>query len=412
MKTLRLQDLHGNGAAYELCLPDAMERWQVQSLLSFLQLPFTEAKGSGFMVEPPDRLRHETLRRVAIHNASVFQRPVEFVQDGMLVDALGEIDTSAEHTEILLERDETASRGNPRALSLKECNRRAFAGCPATVIGCIDALFGFADYPVWSRAGVRVESFASLVEDFSGTLNEASQLRVLYRLAEVVHAHPFENISKLVSGVPFCSGWEMWGRMEQGGGGICAEKTAALKFVCDVLDVPTYYVAGSAYTIPEDYEQQLRRYVMSDGMEEQPIWIQHLLLGFEVGGDEYLVDVTNGNLPLLFLTGVDLRRYVKAGYRGRMVYSCERMNLRRVSTWAGDALLTLCEFHVPDLHFQYVFKQELGLHISPQAYIGAFFDYGGIRTGPLSGALHGEGGRASIAPASFYSRRKPDESTG
>jgi hypothetical protein len=32
---------------------------------------------------------------------------------------------------------------------------------------------------------------------------------------------------------------------------------------------------------------------------------------------------------------------------------------------------------VPELHLQYVFKQGLGLQISPQAYIGVYFDWGG-----------------------------------
>lgn len=385
MKILKLKDLQGNGAAYELCLPDAMERWTVQSLRDYLRLPQAEAKRAGFLAAPPDPFRHETLRRLVSFSASAFHRPVVFVQHGIQLDEFGEMDTSAEYTEIEMERDDSTSRGNPRALLLADCNRRAFVGCAGAVVRCVDALFGFDSYPVHARSGSRIKTFAELIEDFSGTLDETHQLRVLFRLAEVVHAQPFENIFKTMANVSFCSGWEMWPRMEQGGGGICAEKTAALKFVCDVLGVATFYVAGSPYTIPEDYELQLKRYVMAEGAEEQPIWIEHLLLGFTIGGKEYLTDVSNGNLPLLFLTGEDLRRYLQAGYRGRMVYSVEHMNLKRISTWAGDALLTLCEFHVPGLHFQYIFDQALGLHISSKAYIGAFFDYGGIRTARYQG---------------------------
>lgn len=337
------------------------------------------------MVEPPNRLRHETLRRLISHPSSAFHRPVQFVQNGILLDESGELETHAATTEILLERDEAASPGNPRALSLAECNRRAFQGSPAEIVRCMDALFDFPGHIIMDRCGRPVGSFAELFEGFSDGLDACNQLRVLFRLAEVVHAHPFENISKMVAGVPFCSGWEMWGRMEQGGGGICAEKTAALKFVCDVLGVETFYAAGSHYTIPDDYELQLKRYVVSEGDASQPVWIQHLLLGFKLGDTDYLTDVSNGSLPLLFLTGDDMRRYLAAGYRARMVYHGEHMNLRRISNWAGDTLLTLSEFHVPDLHFQYIFDQALGLHISSKAYIGAFFDYGGIRTARYQG---------------------------
>ncbi len=337
------------------------------------------------MAEPPNRLRHETLRRLVTHASSAFHRPIEFVQNGVLLDNLDAIDTSNAHTEIWMERTETTSAGNPRTLPLAASNRRAFLGCGAELVRCVDALFNFSGYAIHNRKGERIESFAEVVDDFVGSFDETNQLRLLFRLAEVVHAQPFENSSKIIAGVPFCSGWEMWGRMEQGGGGICAEKTAALKWVCDILGVPTFYAAGSQYTIPDDFEVQLKRYIVSEGAAPQPIWIQHLLLGFRVGESDYLVDVSNGNLPLLFITGDDLQRYLKSGYRARMVYNVEQMNLRRISTWAGDALLTLCEFHVPDLHFQYIFNQALGLHISSEVYIGAFFDYGGIHAARYQG---------------------------
>lgn len=362
-----------------------MQKWNIQSLRNYLDVPLSEAKNTGFMVEPPNRLRHETLCRLIAHPSSVFQRPVEFVQDGVLLDAFGELDVSAPCNEVQIERNETASRGNPRALSLTECNRRAFLGCGGEIVRCVDALFGFANYPIHDRQGRQVESFVQIVEDFSGAFDETNQLRILFRIAEVIYASPFENSSKMVEGVPFCSGWEMWGRMEQGGGGICAEKTGALKFICDVLGVSTFYAAGSQYTIPEDFELQLKRYITSEGDGPQPIWIQHLLLGFQIGESDYLVDVSNGNLPFLFISGDDLNRYLNVGYRARMVYQMEQMNLRRISNWAGDALLTLCEFHVPNLAFQYIFDQALGLHISSTLYIGAFFDYGGIRTARYQG---------------------------
>ena len=52
----------------------------------------------------------------------------------------------------------------------------------------------------------------------------------------------------------------------------------------------------------------------------------------------------------------------------------------RVSDWLGEALLTLSQYHVPELHLQYIFKQGLGLSISPDLYVGVYFDWGGERS--------------------------------
>ena len=44
---------------------------------------------------------------------------------------------------------------------------------------------------------------------------------------------------------------------------ICAEKTAALAFICDILDIE-YFVLGSVSGLPDDYENQLREYAESE----------------------------------------------------------------------------------------------------------------------------------------------------
>lgn len=380
LKTLKITDLQGNCAAYELSIPDEMMTWTVQGFELFLDSPQSELDSLGYLARSPERLRLETLKRLIRHPSSTLHAPVRFVQHGAEIDRFGEIDLSQQNAELFLDRDDTASHGNPLRLSLADVNRRAFEHCSAELTRIIDSLFRFSQHEIIDKHGHRVASFGELIDDFEDQLNYDMRLRVLYRFAELVHGHPFENISKIVSGIPFCSGWEMWERMQQGGGGICAEKTGALKFIFDVLNIECFYAAGSQFTIPENYEDQLKSYVCTDGASDQPVWIQHLLLGFKLDGKEYLTDVSNGNLPLLFLSEKDTNAYLNGGYRARMVFHTEYMNLRRISAWAGDALLTLAEFHVPDLHFQYIFKQALGLHISSNAYIGAFFDYGGIQS--------------------------------
>lgn len=357
-----------------------MTHWQVRGLFDFLDMPLETAHEAGFLIEVPDRLRHESLRRLMLHPASTFHRPVRLVQQDRELGLDDAIDSSAEHNQIRIERDESTSIGNPRALSLKDCHNSAFEGCRCAVIRIVDRLFGFERQAIRTKTGRTLHSLAQMAGDMQAILDTDACLRVLFRLAQIIHSHPFENISKIIKGVPFCSGWEMWDRMDAGFGGICSEKTGAFLFMLDILGVEAFYVAGARTTIPADFEAQLKCYITSGGDATQPVWIEHLLAGFRLDGHEYLTDVTNGNLPFLFLNERDMQRFLRGGYRGRMVYSTEQMRLRRISRWAGDALLTLSEFHVPDLHFQYIFEQSLGLHISSSMFVGAFFDWGGERS--------------------------------
>jgi hypothetical protein len=104
------------------------------------------------------------------------------------------------------------------------------------------------------------------------------------------------------------------------------------------------------------------------------------MLDVYAGGRWILVDVTGGNLPLVLIAGEDRERAFRCGMRGRMVYRQEHLRLRRAEVRLGDLLLTMSEFHVSDLHFQYVFDQGLGLHISPHAFVGVYFDWGRERS--------------------------------
>lgn len=380
MKLLIIRDSAGNGADYQLSVPESMDRWRVDALLDFLDTPLETSRDEGYLVQPLSYFRHETLRRLVRRASSTLNPPVTFVQHDRLLDRYGDIDLTEPVSLVRLERDTQGSRGDIRRLSLYDSNRQAFDSCREHVVRAVDTLFDFSAYPIMDSGGAAIESLNDVADDFLERLDPTHQMRFLYRIADIIHTHPFENISKIIDGIPFRSGWEMWEQMAMGFGGICGEKTAAFKFICDVLDVPSFHVAGAKSRIPDDFDAQLKRYVASGGEEEQPVWIQHHLPGIRIAGRDYLIDSTNGNVPLLFLDDAAMNRLIACRYRARMVYTVEELNLRRISKWTGDALLTLSEFHVPDLHFQYMFDQGLGLHISSQAYIGIFFDWGGERS--------------------------------
>lgn len=377
MKALTLTDRWGNGDSCSLLLPDKMTHWKVSALRQFLAAGAEGAQLEGFLARAPEPLRFEPFRQLVMFPELTYNAPVTFEQNGRPLRDDDAIDLAAPMSHVMLDRAEGQPSPDAELISVPARNRRAFESNRSELVRIIDGLFDFVAWPITSLDGRRVRSLGQLVDGFAERLDPANTVRFLFRIAQVIHTAPFENFSKIIGGRQFRCGYEMWSNMAQGFGGVCGEKTAALKFICDVLSIPTRPVLGSDSVIPDDFEDSLRAYVESAGSGELPVHIHHHILEITVGAERYVIDVTNGNIPLVFLDADDSDTLVRHGCRARMVYRVERLAMRRASTWVGDALETLSEYHVPELHLQYVFTQGLGLHISPGAYIGVYFDWGG-----------------------------------
>jgi len=379
VKQLAFRDEHANHATYSLLLPDGMSHWQVSGLLDYLEQGTAEGRVSGYLPVPPDPCRHESFRHLVLHPALTLNRPVTFAQDGV---TLGEQDTirlPGRLTVVSLGREPGQPMTDTSALDVSRRNRAAFDALRQELLPAMDRLIDFENTVILLRDGSRATSLADVLPCLSERADDRNQLRLLYRMAAVIHAAPFENISRILEGVEVRSGYEAWAAIDRGYGGVCVEKTAAFKFACDILDVPSSPVLGST-SIPSNVEELVERYVRSAGEEPLPVWIQHHLVEVRLAGGSYLVDATNGNIPLHFLDGADTERYLRGGMRARMVYDIDRVQLRRAGNRTGDTLLTLSEYHVPELQTQYIFEQGLGLHISDRAFVGVYFDWGGERS--------------------------------
>ena len=377
MKLLTLTDRQGNGDSCSLLLPDQMTHWKLSALREFLAAGSEEAADQGFLPRAPEPLRFEPFRQLVMFPELTYNHPVTFEQNHRPLRDDDSIDLTGAMSCVFIDRERDDSSPDSTLVSVSTRNRRAFESSRKELVGLIDELFDFSAWPIVSVDGQPVTSFNQLVGDFDELLDTANKVRFLFGVARVIHAAPFENFSKIIAGRQFRCGYEMWSNMAQGFGGVCGEKTAALKFICDILSIPNRPVLGSDDLIPDDFEESLRAYVDSGGSEELPLDIHHHILEITVDSSRYLVDASNGNIPLVFLDGDGADALISGGFRARMVYRVDRMMMRRSSTWTGDMIETLSEYHVPELHLQYVFKQGLGLHISPQAYIGVYFDWGG-----------------------------------
>jgi hypothetical protein len=377
MKLLILKDKLSNCDKYSIVIPSGMNQWKVSSFLDYIRLGHEKSIDEGYMPKPVNTLHHESLRQLINSPGSTLNSVVTFEQNGHRLQGDDYIKLSEQLNIVLLDRMDEDINYEFSDICLSKSNKSAFASCQTKLISILNSLFGFEKNPIFAKNGKTVISFEELVGFFTEMLDYENQLRFLFRIAELVHSAPFENFSKIFDGIQLHSGCEMWLNLTKGYGGVCSEKTAMLKFICDVLAIHSSPIIGSNSVIPNDFESILREYVKSEGEYELPIWIQHHLLEIEICGDSFLLDVTGGNIPLTFLDKNDSNRLIQNGFRARMVYKVDKLNLARASNWVGDTLLTLSQYHVPDLHMQYIFQQGLGLQISRQVYIGVYFDWGG-----------------------------------
>jgi hypothetical protein len=380
VKRLIFRDVQANRSSYVYLLPDSMKQWALPALRDYMAVPLYEAAEAGFLPHPQDELRHESFRRLITMPASTLNQPVVFLQGDTALDPQQQLQIGSGDTTVMLERDDHDSGLDLDAVDVSQRNLIAFSGARHRLVQLVDRQIDFETTHIRTRRGARVESITELLSQCSESLDNTNLLRLLFRIARVVHAAPFENFSRILDGSELRSGYEMWDAIDRGYGGVCVEKTAALRFVCDILGIRTSPVLGSGETIPQGIDQLIANYITAGDDAPLPIWIQHHLLEIHLPDSTCLIDVTNGNIPLLMADGPDTARRLQAGLRARLVYNVDRVNLRRVEQHTGDLLLTLGEYQVPDLQLQYIFEQGLGLHISDRAFLGVYFDWGGERS--------------------------------
>lgn len=401
MSLLILKDRGGNGDQYSLVVPDEMNDWKMSAFLEYIETGNEHLSEEGFLPKPSDDLHFETFRQIANTPFLSFNSPIQYCQNEHVLSKDERIDLSGQVNIIHLDRDPESVRPDSSRISIEETNRNAFASCKTSICVAFDSLFDFQKYLITKQDGQKVTSLAVITDNFTELLCKEQQLRFFLRVAEIIHSAPFENISKILGCITLRSGYEMWESVAGSFGGVCAEKTSMLMFICDVLLVKTRPVIGSDSIIADDFEDMLKDYLASEGEMELPLWVQHHLLEIEICGDKYLVDATGGNIPLTFLKNDDADVLISNCIRARMVYRVDRLNLCRVSKWAGDALLTLSQYHVPDLHMQYVFKQGLGLHIDAELFIAVYFDWGKERSAMMQNYYASLAKRVGFAPPRF-----------
>lgn len=209
-------------------------------------------------------------------------------------------------------------------------------------------------------------------DDATAMQTPADAKRVLRALARRVWNSHFENYSRFRGRMlSYKTGDETVRNISEGAGGICSEKVQALRFLTDRLGLPSRYVLAGADALPPVPEDRLREMLTTFDFRFSKRYMrywQHVALVYNIGGEEVLVDATNGNVPFLFLEGEAAQRLLrdegKAGVPVRMAVREERFYYHHVDQSIVEDLYFAMEGWIEDVDLMQVFDNELGLYIS------------------------------------------------
>ncbi|MCI0796010.1 MAG: hypothetical protein J4N99_04275 [Chloroflexi bacterium] len=219
------------------------------------------------------------------------------------------------------------------------------------------------------------------------------KLRFIRALAKRIWKSDFENYSRFVGDrLQYKTGDEALRNIMDGGGGICSEKVQALKFITDHYGIESEYVlagADASEPVPEDkLREMLTTFDFRFAKRYMRYW-QHVALLYRVDGKDVLVDVTNGNIPFLFLVGDDAKRLLgdcdKQPLTVKMSIADEDFYFHRVAQDIPESLYFAMEGWIEDVDLVQVFDNELGLYISSDFFVTAIVYKSGAAFAKLKG---------------------------
>ena len=208
-------------------------------------------------------------------------------------------------------------------------------------------------------------------------VNKEQKVELLRSLAQRIWESQFENYSRFIGRkLRFKTGDETVRNIVDGGGGICAEKVQALKFLTDHYGFRSEYVIAGHDTRRPVPEARLRELLVTFDFRfakrDMRYW-DHTALLYTLDGTTILVDATNGNIPFLFLENGAAERLLgyddKSPLRVRMTVNDEDFYYHRVAQDIPRNLFFALEGWIADADLMQVFENELGLYVSEDWFV-------------------------------------------
>ena len=203
------------------------------------------------------------------------------------------------------------------------------------------------------------------------------KIKLLRSLARTIWESQFENYSRFIGHkIRFKTGDETVRNIIDGGGGICAEKVQALKFLTDHYGLRSEYIIAGPDTRRPTPEAELRDLLATFDFGFAKRYMRywdHTALLYTLDGTTILVDATNGNIPFLFLNNGAAERLLryddKSPLNVRMTLYDEDFYYHRVAQDIPQNLLFALEGWISDADLMQVFENELGLYISEDWFV-------------------------------------------
>ncbi len=161
-----------------------------------------------------------------------------------------------------------------------------------------------------------------------------------------------------------------------GRGGTCTEKCSAMKLITDAYGIKSEYLLGGANAKGPFPEDALRRILeemdFTLGKKYMLYW-QHMALLYDLDGEDVMIDVTNGNIPFLFLMGDDIEELLrpknKKSIKVNMVMDEENFYFHVVPQDIPENLLSAMQDWIEDVDLINVFDDGLGLLITKDYFV-------------------------------------------
>lgn len=161
-----------------------------------------------------------------------------------------------------------------------------------------------------------------------------------------------------------------------GRGGTCAEKASAMKLISDAYGFKSEYIlagAGAKGPLPVDVLRKMLKTLDFEFGKKYMVYWQHVALLYDVDGEDILLDVSNGNIPFLFLTGYEveelLRPKNKKNIKVKMVSQHEEFYYHVTPQDIPENLLSAMQDWIEYIDIIHVFEDGLGLLITKDYFV-------------------------------------------
>jgi hypothetical protein len=161
-----------------------------------------------------------------------------------------------------------------------------------------------------------------------------------------------------------------------GRGGTCTEKSSTMKLITDAYGFESEYLLGGPNAKGPFPADPLRKMLESMDFElgkKYMIYWQHMALLYKVDDMDVMIDVTNGNVPFLFLMEDDIEELLRPNHKKsikvKMVADEEDFYYHIVPQDIPENLLGAMQDWIEDVDLINVFDDGLGLLISEDYYV-------------------------------------------